>query len=432
MELMIAHPLVLPDAPLGLDELEAAVRAWGLQIQQQALALAWERQAPLRPAVPCPRRGDPTPGPAGTKPRKVETTFGPVWLVRRRLRCRGCARHFQPDDVALAGAVGPGQCSPALRELAALSGASWPYRAAAAVLGRLRGVPVAPETIRRVVGQAGAAVATQHAAEAVAACQPPPGAPDTTRPVPPRLVVELDGAWGRSHDNAAGMEAKVGVIHAGSERVGRTRTRLRERRYVATLGGVAGFGPLVTAAVEERNGYEAPEQTLLGDGAAWIWSLGATILSEATPVLDRWPLADARQRALRRAVADAAVRADWTARVEACLETGDVAGARAVLAALADACPDPAVAEFGAFLAAQAARIPDYAQRRAAGRPIGSGGVEKGVDVVVNRRCKGKRGMKWRRGRADGVLALRVAELNGEWAQRLPPALAPTPSPYRL
>lgn len=424
MELMIAHPLVLPDAPLDLAQLEEVVRAWGLQAQQQALALAWERQAALRPPVPCPTCQSADLRPAGGKPRQVETTFGPVWLPRRRQRCRRCGRHFQPDDALLAAAVGTGQATPALRELAALSGASWPYRSAARVLGRLRGAPVAPETVRQAVAQTGAAVAAQHAAEASAACRPPASAPDTTRPAPERLVVELDGAWVRSHDNADGMEAKVGVIHAGGERVGRTRTRLRERRYVATLGGVAAFGPLVTAAVAQRNGYEAPEQTLLGDGAEWIWRLGATILTEATPVLDRWHLADARQRALRRAVPDEDSRAAWTERVEASLGVGDVAGAGAVLAELEREVADPAVGEFVAFLTAQAPRIPNYAARRAAGQPIGSGGVAKGVDVVVNRRCKGKRGMKWWRDRAEGVLALRVAELNGEWAQRLPLALA--------
>ena len=236
-------------------------------------------------------------------------------------------------------------------------------------------------------------------------------------------MLELDGAWVRSHDNAEGMEAKVAVVHAGGERVGRTRTRLRERRYAATFGGVAGFGPLVTAAVAARNGYEAPEQSLLGDGAEWIWALGRAILAEAAAVLDRWHLADARRRALRRAVPDADERGEWTRRVEACLDTGDVAGALAVLAELAAAVAAPEVGEFANFLTAQAPRIPDYAARRAAGLPIGSGGVEKGVDVVVNRRFKGRRGMKWGRARAEGMLALRVAELNDEWRHRLAPLL---------
>jgi hypothetical protein len=349
------------------------------------------------------------------------------------VRCHGCGHHHQPDDAVLGPALGGGQCTPALRELAASYGASWPYRPAARLLGRLRGAPLSPETVRRIVAQAGGAVAAQHAAEAQRACQPPAAAPAPTTRRPERLVVELDGAWVRSHDNALGMEAKVGVIHAGSEQVGRTRTRLTERRYAATFAGVGDFGPLVTAAVVQRHGYEAREQTLLGDAAAWIWTLGQAILAEATPVLDRWHLAEARRRALRRAVADAEARAVWTQRLETCLGTGDVAGALVVLAELTQALAPEAIAattasaEFAAFLVAQAPRIPNYAARREAGLPIGSGGIEKGVDVVVNRRCKGKRGMKWGRARAEGVVALRVAELNDEWLPRLTPVLHLSP-----
>lgn len=449
MQIMIELGLELPDEALGLPALEAAVRTWGLAVMRRMLAAAWARQAGLRAAaVPaaCPACASPDLRPAGAKPRAVETTFGPVRLSRQRRRCRACGRHHQPDDAALGPVLGAGRCTPALREMAAWAGASWPYRAAATMLGKWRGAPLSPETVRAVVATAGAAVAAQHAAEAEAAACPPATAPAQTGRTPARLEAVLDGGWVRSRDNAEGMEAKVAVVHTGSERVGRTRTRLTNRRYAATLGGVGRFGPLVTAAVEHHDGYACPDQTLLGDGAAWIWSLGATVLGAATPVLDRWHLSDARRRALRRAVPEAAERAPWTARVEACLDVGDVAGAAAALAELAapgegaagarppaPAAPplgpaeQRALAEFAAYLHEQAPRIPDYAARRAAGRTIGSGAIEKGVDVVVNRRLKGRRGMKWWRERAEGVLALRVAQLNGEWDRRLAAALAPPP-----
>jgi Uncharacterised protein family (UPF0236) len=436
VELMIACPLVLPDAAQDLAQLETAVHAWGLALQRQALAQGWAAQAALRPAAPCPHCRGTQLRSAGSKPRQIETIFGSVWLPRRRMCCQGCGHHHQPDDALLRPVLGNGRCTPALRELAASCGASWPYQQAARVVGRVRGAPLAAETIRAVVAQTGSVVAAQHAAEAVLACQPPATAPDPDRLRPARLVVELDGAWVRSHDNAHGMEAKVGVIHAGSERIGRTRTRLNDRRYVATFAGVGAFGPQVTAAVEHQNGYAAPEQTLLGDGAAWIWVLAAAILAEATAVLDRWHLADARRRVLRRAVPEAEARTIWAQRLETHLEVGHVPQALEVLAELAQALgPEAtgaagAIDDFAAFLAAQTPRIPDYAARRAAGLPIGSGGVEKGVDVVVNRRFKGKRGMTWGRARAEGVLALRIAELNDEWLPRLTPALGlPAPLP---
>src|SRR5215207_2660345 len=113
---MIPCPLTLPDEPLDLARLEEVVRAWGLAIQQQALAVAWEQQAVRRPAGPCPTCQGPDLRPAGSKPRQVETTFGRVELPRRRVRCAGCGRHHQPDDASLAPLLGRGRCTPALRD----------------------------------------------------------------------------------------------------------------------------------------------------------------------------------------------------------------------------------------------------------------------------------------------------------------------------
>jgi hypothetical protein len=75
--------------------------------------------------------------------------------------------------------------------------------------------------------------------------------------------------------------------------------------------------------------------------------------------------------------------------------------------------------EFAGYLREQRTRRPDYAARRAAGKVIGSGVVEKGADIVVNRRLKGRRGMRWWRARAEEVVALRLALLNDEWERRV-------------
>jgi hypothetical protein len=196
--------------------------------------------------------------------------------------------------------------------LAVLCGASWPYRDAADVLGRLRGVPLAAETVRAVVGTVGAAVASAQARSAAAAVAPPATGPEPERRVPERLEGELDRAWVHSHDTPHGPEAKVGVVQSGSERVGTRRRALAERAYAATARGVAAFGPLVTAVIETRNGFAALLQTLLGDGAAGIWRLGSELLPEAAWVLDRWHLwhlTDARRRALRVALPEKTARA---------------------------------------------------------------------------------------------------------------------------
>jgi hypothetical protein len=425
---MIAVPLVLPEQALALGALEALVADWGRQVMRQALAAAWTAQATGRPLASCPACGEAASVGAGRKARRVETTFGPVVLVRQRRRCTGCGRHYQPDDAGLDPEIGTGRLSPALRDLAALCGASWPYQQAAGILGRLRGAPLAAATVRAVVGTVGTAVAGAQAAAAQDACQPPATAP-VPRPVPARLAVELDGAWVHCRDNAHGLEVKVGVVHAGSERVGAARRALAERAYAATAQGVAAFGPLLSAVIEARNGFAAVLQELLGDGAAWIWRLGGELLPDAVGILDRWHLRDARRRALRAVLPDTAQRAPWSARLEERLEVGDVPGAVAVLADLATVVPHPALDAFAAYVTTLAPCIPNYAERRAAGERIGSGGVEKGVDVVVNRRLKGRRGMRWWRERVESLVALRVALLNDEWEHLIPPALTPQQLP---
>jgi hypothetical protein len=429
VEVMIAVPLVLPEAPLGVSALEECVAAWGRQLMRQGMAAAWAAQAARRTVGACPACGARESRPAGSKSRQVQTVFGPVILPRQRRRCAGCGRHYQPDDAVLAPELGTGQVSPALRELTVLCGASWPYRQAAAVVGRVRGEPLAVETVRAVVGAVGTHVATAQAAEATVAVAPPATAPEPGRAVPARIEVELDGAWVHCHDNAHGLEVKVGVVHAGSVAVGTTRRKLAQRGYAATARGVAAFEPLLTARIEARNGFAAAGHVLLGDGAAWIWRLGERVLPEATRVLDRWHLTDARRRALRAALPDKTQRAPWSARVEERLEVGDVPGAVAVLAEMTAVASHPALAEFAGYLTTLAPAIPNYAERRAAGERIGSGGIEKGVDVVVNRRLKGRRGMRWWRERIEGMVALRVALLNDAWDHLVPPALTAQPLP---
>lgn len=423
MELMIAHPLILPDAPLSLDELEVTIQGWGQELKRRALATAWAAQMARRPPVPCPHCQSCDQRRAGHKARMIETLFGRVSLVRQRQWCRACGRHFQPDDALLTPVLGAGRCTPRLQELAALCGASWPYQQAAVVLGQVRGAPLAAETVRRIVAVMGAAVAAQYAAQAQAACRPPASAP-APRTAPAAIEIVLDGAWIRSRDNVRGMEVKVGVVHTGSAVCGATRTHLPVRRYVATAYGIAPFGPLVTAAIDALDGFASAEQTLLGDGADWIWRLGAAIVPDATVVLDRWHLRDARRRATRAAVPDKTARAPWSARLEDALDVGDIPEALRVLGEMQQRYAHPALGEFATYLCNHAVRIPNYAARREAGQTIGSGAGEKEVDIVVNRRLKGRRGMRWWRVRADGVVALRLAILNDEWEPRLAAVLA--------
>ncbi len=76
--------------------------------------------------------------------------------------------------------------------------------------------------------------------------------------------------------------------------------------------------------------------------------------------------------------------------------------------------PINALEEAITYVESQRAWIGNYEHWVMAGYPIGSGGVERAVEVVINRRLK-KQGMRWKRANADAVVALRVEQLNQAW-----------------
>ena len=66
------------------------------------------------------------------------------------------------------------------------------------------------------------------------------------------------------------------------------------------------------------------------------------------------------------------------------------------------------------YLNKHKAEIIDYERRQKAGKCIGSGRMEKGVDQVIGFRQK-KKGMSWRKQGSKALAILRIAELNGQW-----------------
>lgn len=73
------------------------------------------------------------------------------------------------------------------------------------------------------------------------------------------------------------------------------------------------------------------------------------------------------------------------------------------------------------YLLKHQSEIIDYNRRNRAGKTIGSGQVEKGVDLTVGSRQK-HRGLSWSPKGSKALCLLKVAELNGQWQQLWFPA----------
>jgi len=71
-----------------------------------------------------------------------------------------------------------------------------------------------------------------------------------------------------------------------------------------------------------------------------------------------------------------------------------------------------AVREFGGYLAANAASIPNYGERRRAGETISTSFVESAVNQVISKRMVKKQQMRWSPRGAHLLLQIRTRVLN--------------------
>jgi len=411
-----------------IDTVEPRIVAAGQQAMRAAVQAACQEYE--RQVAACPHCHSPQLQRHGTGTRRVRTSFGRVVLQIRRLQCEACRRIFRPAAPFLAGLAGL-NVTARLRDACMLAGSSWPYATAALVLHELCGAEISPESVRQLTNVAGRAEAHAQLAAATPLVTPtaalvrrertaslaPPSIPP---PPPPQLLVGLDGGWIPSRDQRGGMEGKVGVVATEADAIGRHgRHRLSRRRYVATFGDAARVGVLTYASAHALGGAHAAQQTVLGDGAAWIKTQAALHFPDATTILD-WPHIDrAIHKAIRAArpgTANKVVRRQAHQAIPALVWVGDVDGAVAALQALLPTDePAPAtLTETITYLQEQRPWIGDYSTWQAAGVPIGSGMVERAVALVINRRMK-RQGMRWRRDNADAVAALRVATINRTW-----------------
>lgn len=72
--------------------------------------------------------------------------------------------------------------------------------------------------------------------------------------------------------------------------------------------------------------------------------------------------------------------------------------------------------ELIAYLEKHYSAIINYSRRSRTGKTIGSGRMEKGVDLAVGSRQKNN-GMSWSPKGSRALSLLKVAELNGQWQQ---------------
>lgn len=190
------------------------------------------------------------------------------------------------------------------------------------------------------------------------------------------------------------------------------------RTVIAAVEECGDCGRRRRAEADRLGVTTAADVSVLGDGGEWIWNLAAEHLPQATGVLDIYHalghLSEAVQAVWGPGTAATAGHVDTGRRA---LLAGGKAGLERWLGDLFADVPEGRSTDPLLGLAAYFAKHPtrvSYAERLAAGRSIGSGGIEGAIKQTVNLRLK-RTGARWRVEHVGPRVELRAISHTDQW-----------------
>jgi len=405
----------IPQDLRNFNALEQAVFSAALEAGRRRLISILE-QLDEKLAGDCPHCGSPITEPKGKDRRVLKTKLGRVELARRRLFCRACGRSSYPLDERLG--LTPGQnVTPALKELALLAAASWPYEAAAEMVGKFTASQLSPAEVEVLAQQEEAVLEEEQQEEIERVWELE--VDKESLPTPHRLYVQLDGTFVPSAQ--AGKESEEGkaalIFSDRLTGVSKGRVKLLEKAYVGSFQCSYEFGRLVYARAYRMGCERAGEVIVMGDGAGWIKGLWELHFPKARFILDWWHLKRRVWEVLGAVIGEEERRTELGQKICDLLWEGELEAALEVIERLAEETGEAEeVKELLGYLGANRAGIGCYRALREAGYYVGTGPVEKAVEAVIVKRQK-KQGMKWSRRGAEAIVKLRLKVLNGEWEE---------------
>ena len=235
------------------------------------------------------------------------------------------------------------------------------------------------------------------------------------------LYIEADGAaLNTRHKNDEGStwrENKLGVvyssdhIHYWTNKRGEREHHIEKREYVSYVGSAAEFGRhLYRCAVE--NGYGTYQNTvILSDGAAWIANMAETLFPDAQHILDLFHLKENVYDFGRNKFGmDESRYVPWAERISDLLEKGM---AEKVLEELDPEEKYANCVNLHHYISEHRGHI-NYPEYKAKGYFCGSGAVESGNKIVLQKRLK-QAGMRWEPQTAQYLLTLKAKYESGRW-----------------
>ena len=342
----------------------------------------------------------------GRDRRIVVTIGGKVSYTRIRMICKACRKNYYPLDEAVGIASGTKhslRASEAILDMIT----DLPYAKTSRYLAKLASIEVSPQKIAGIVSVEGAKLLGDDEKERIAAF-------DNSATFPDEIVhkslaiVQVDSTGINDRASRSWMDTKVGIIYSEKAKVSKKRNLILDKNVYATLDGVEVFKQNFYLSCHKMGVFSAGKVIFVSDGIPWIKKLQREMFPEAVYLLDLWHLKKNINLAYGKEAAELA---------DTLTELASYGEAKALLDnvkldILRCRDPDKAIKLKDPFkyVRSNADGIENYKKVGI----VGSGVVEKTVDILVARRFK-LRGMSWYETNAAKLLRLRLLKINGEW-----------------
>ena len=291
------------------------------------------------------------------------------------------------------------------------------FKSASEMISKNMGVEMDSETVRKVAEYVGEKVYKSDVAEANEAYENIANirAPNDRKGT---LYIMTDGATvntlEKDKEGSTWRENKLVLVFSDRDMLqtkGGSNIILK-KEYAAHIGSVDEFKKHVFA-VALRNGYGTFEKVvIIGDGAAWIRNMCNELFPDAQQILDKYHLCENIYACAKALFNNVTEYTEWADTIIDMIEEGEVKDALTLIQEQSDNNPAETTRLIG-YIQNNIDKI-DYKRYEQQGWFIGSGAIESGNKIVLQRRLK-QPGMRWRVQYAQFMLTLRAKLESNLW-----------------
>jgi len=297
------------------------------------------------------------------------------------------------------------------------------FIAAAAILKKIHGIGFAAETVRQVADYVGKAVyeedtrnaELQYSNLSTLECKMDKSG---------ILYIQMDGATVNTRqkdekgstwkENKLGMVFSSDIIHTQVNKKGEKVSSISKKEYTSYLGSVAQFKKYLFACAV-RNGYGKYETVVvLSDGATWIRNMCIELFPDAVQILDLFHLCEKIYEYAKAIFNnDETKYTPWAEEIITKFKNGKKADAIKLIEKTQNRKLPKGTVNLLAYVNNNIDKI-DYDKYVKLGYYVGSGAIESGNKVVLQKRMK-LAGMRWNQQTAQYLLSLRAVYESKLW-----------------